>query len=791
VSLTHRQILTIFSGLMLGILLAALDQTIVATSIRVIADDLHGLSLQAWATTAYLITATISTPLYGKLSDLYGRKQFFLAAISLFVIGSVLCTIPTSMYELAAFRALQGLGAGGLFSMALAIIGDIVPARERARYQGYFIAVFGTSSVLGPLVGGFFADQQTLLGIDGWRWVFLVNVPIGLAAFVVVSRVLHLPHIRRERRIDWVGALTLAVCLVPLLIVAEQGRTWGWGSQHSLICYGIGFVGLVLFLLTEVRLGEDALIPLRLFRGSVFSITSATNLIVGMGLFGGVAVIPQYLQIVKSATPTEAGLLTLPLVVGIMGGSVLSGQFIYRTGRYKIFPVGGTALMVVGLVLFSTLTADTPLWRTDIFMVVFGLGLGGCMQTLIVAVQNAVNPKDMGVASASATFFRQMGGTLGTAVFLSILFSTVGDRIGDAFRTIAPTPEFRAALTDPAVRANPANQPVLQIVTGGGGGQNVGGVLDDSSFLNKIDPRLARPFLVGFADSISLVFLVAAAVMVVGFALVLFMRELPLRALSGIDAQASERAEAAAVQVEAAAPVEAPTEEPVVRSAPAMAAASPRQAMPAIGNRPPAVNGARSLSGQVRGIDGSPLVGARITVTDPAGRQHSRATTDGTGSYRIPAPAPGRYLVVCAADGYQPYVAEVAVHGSSTRHDATLAGSQTSAAPIAAQRVELPVLGSVVGTVRTATTGQPVADALTTLTDADGEVVASTVTGFDGQFDFDGLPLGTYTLTASGLGPQSVGVVLSPGDTAAVDLRLNAPVAPTPQPHHAQSPTGA
>src|SRR5438477_3130217 len=243
--LSHRQILEVLSGLMLGMFLAALDQTIVASAIRTIGDDLHGLSIQAWVTTAYLITATISTPLYGKLSDIYGRKPFFLTAITIFVLGSAACAFAQSMYQLAAFRAVQGLGAGGLFSLALAIIGDIVPPRERAKYQGYFLAVFGTSSVLGPVLGGFFAGTSDILGIAGWRWIFYINVPIAAAALVVVSRVLHLPHERREHRVDWPGALALIVGLVPLLTIAEQGRDWGWGSGRAVLCYAIGAFGLV------------------------------------------------------------------------------------------------------------------------------------------------------------------------------------------------------------------------------------------------------------------------------------------------------------------------------------------------------------------------------------------------------------------------------------------------------------------------------------------------------------------------------------------------------------------
>ncbi|MGH3773308.1 MAG: MDR family MFS transporter, partial [Pseudonocardiaceae bacterium] len=542
---THQQILTIFVGLMLGILLAALDQTIVSTAIRTIADDLHGLNLQAWATTAYLITSTISTPLYGKLSDIYGRKPFFLAAISIFIAGSVLCTISLSMYELAAFRAVQGLGAGGLMSLALAIIGDIVPPRERVRYQGYILAVFGSASVIGPLVGGAFAGAHLILGIAGWRWVFLVNVPVAAAALFVVARVLNIPHTRREHRIDWLGTVALIVAVVPVLLVAEQGQGWGWESTRAIVCYVIAAAGLIGFLMAERWIGDDALIPLGLFRNGVFSVTSAAGLVIGTGMFGGLVLMPQYLQIVKGASPTTSGLLLLPLMAGIIVGSLVSGQLIRRTGRYKVFPVLGTASMAAALLLLNLrLGVDTSLGEVDVYMGLFGLGLGGCLQILVMAAQNAVPARDMGVATASATFFRQMGGALGVAVFLSILFSTAGSKIADAFRSIVPTPEFQSALADPAVRVNPANDVILRAVRAGatGGVGNAGGVLQDSSFLQHIDPRLARPFLVGFSDAMDGVFLVAAGVMIIAFVVVLFLKELPLRTESGIEALAVERA---------------------------------------------------------------------------------------------------------------------------------------------------------------------------------------------------------------------------------------------------------
>jgi len=338
-ALTHKQILTILTGLMLGMFLAALDQTIVATAIRTIGDDLHGLSAQAWVTTAFLITSTIATPLYGKLSDIYGRKPLFMIAITIFLVGSALCGLAQNMYMLAVFRAFQGIGAGGLFSLALAILGDLVAPRERARYQGYFLAVFATSSVLGPVIGGFFAGQQSILGITGWRWIFYINVPIGLIALVVVNRTLHLHQERRSHRIDWFGATALIVGLVPLLIIAEQGRLWGWASPIAFACYLIGVAGIVSFVYVESRMGDDALIPLRLFRSRNFAVGSGQSIVIGVGLFGGIASIPLYLQIVKGASPTEAGLLILPMVAGIMAAAVISGQLTSRTGHYRVFPI--------------------------------------------------------------------------------------------------------------------------------------------------------------------------------------------------------------------------------------------------------------------------------------------------------------------------------------------------------------------------------------------------------------------------------------------------------------------
>ena len=530
--LTHRQIVSVLAGLMMGMFLSALDQTIVATAIRTIGDDLHGLSLQAWVTTAYLITATITTPLYGKLSDIYGRKPLFLVSIATFVLGSILCTFSQSMYQLAGFRALQGIGAGGLFSLALAIIGDIVPPRERAKYQGAFLAVFGTASVLGPLVGGFFAGANSILGITGWRWVFLVNVPVGIAALIVVNATLHVPHRRLDHAIDWWGALSLIVGLVPLLTIAEQGREWGWQSGKAFVCYGIGVAGLVAFVFIERAMKEEALLPLRFFSNRTFALTNIVGVIMGAAMFGGLAGLPLYLQIVKGNTPTRAGLLLIPLTLGIMSGSIASGQIISRTGKYKVFPLIGASALIVAMGLLSTVKPDTSLVTTGVLSAFFGFGLGNLLQPTVLAVQNAVSPRDIGVATSSATFFRQMGGTLGTAVFLSVLFNQWASRSGAEFKAAAmdPNSAFALATRDPQVLAQPQNKAylaALQQMQASGGAKT--GAFNDTSFLHGVAKGLTQPLFNAFTYGMSHIFLMASGATVVALVLLFFLPNIPLR----------------------------------------------------------------------------------------------------------------------------------------------------------------------------------------------------------------------------------------------------------------------
>lgn len=527
--MTHRQIVLVLLGLMSGMFLSALDQSVVGTAMRTIADDLQGLELQAWVTTAYLITSTVSTPIYGKLGDIFGRRRMFLVAITIFVLGSVTAGFATNMMELAAYRALQGLGAGGLFALALTILADIVPPRDRARYQGMFLAVFGTSSVIGPLVGGFFAGIDQIVFFDGWRWIFLINIPIGIAALFMVVAFLHVPHTARKSRIDWWGAVTIVLAVVPLLLVAEQGRTWGWGSALTLGLTGLGVLGIIAFIFTERAMKDDALLPLSLFKSSTFSMTTILGVIVGLGMFGGMISLPLIIQIVYGASPTEAGFLMLPMVAGLMVASIGSGQITGKTGKYKIFLIVGSAMMSLAYLYLSQVKADWEIWQVSIGMVLMGLGVGQLMQTLTIATQNAVAAKDIGVATSSATFFRQMGGTLGVAVFLSILFTEIGNKsqqmLTQITAVISKTPEL-------------LNDPRNAIFTEA----NAGGLADlittDSSFLNLISPELAYPIKNAFAESASTVFLTATIAAVVAFILSFFVKELELRTKSGVQEMA-------------------------------------------------------------------------------------------------------------------------------------------------------------------------------------------------------------------------------------------------------------
>jgi EmrB/QacA subfamily drug resistance transporter len=430
--LSHRQILIVLGGLMAGMFLAALDQSILGTALPRITSELGGLDKLSWVVTAYLLTSTAATPLWGKISDLYGRRIIFQAAITLFVLGSMLSGLAQSIEQLIAYRAVQGLGGGGLFALALAVIGDVIPPRERGRYQGYFGAVFGTSSVLGPVLGGFFTEGP------GWRWIFYINVPIGIAALVVTSLALKMPVVRRDHKIDYLGASVVVAAVTSLLLyTAWAGPDHGWGSTLALSLLGAGIALAVLFVVVESKVSEP-IIPLVLFRDSVFTYSIVYTFITGFAMFGAMIFIPMYLQVVDGMSPTESGLAMLPMVVGIFSTSISSGQMMSRTGRYKIFPILAAGVIVGALFLLSSLDQNSPYWQAAIAMYVMGAGLGLQMQILVTVVQNAVDRKHMGSATSSVTFFRQMGGSFGTAVFGAIITSQLATHLREFLPSLPP-----------------------------------------------------------------------------------------------------------------------------------------------------------------------------------------------------------------------------------------------------------------------------------------------------------------------------------------------------------------
>jgi EmrB/QacA subfamily drug resistance transporter len=755
--MTHRQIMEALSGLLLGMFCAILSSTIVTNALPEIIGDLGGgQSAYTWVVTASLLTMTASTPLWGKLADLFSKKALVQIALIVYVIGSVVAGLAQNPAMLITARAIQGLGAGGLSALAQIIMAAMIAPRERGRYSGYLGATFAVATVGGPLLGGVITDTSWL----GWRWCLYVGVPFAILALIVLQKTLHLPVLKRKVKVDWAGAffVTAAVCLLLVWVTFADDK-YDWMSWQTGAMVGGAIVLTLLFLLVESKASEP-IIPLRLFRNRTITLASLASLFVGIAMFAGTVYFSQYFQLARDKSPTMSGVMTIPMIGGLFISSTVSGQVITKTGKWKGWLLAGGVLLTAGLGLLGTMRYDTPYWHIGIFMALMGLGVGMMMQNLVLCTQNQVDPSDLGAASSTVTFFRSLGGAVGVSVLGSVMSTRISHYASDTIGQLSPQEQAAAAKA------------------------SGGGSIPD---MDLLPPGIREWLESAYGHGIADIFLIVAPIALLAFLVTLFIKEVPLRT-KGALAQAAESSAESAPPV-AGTPAEAVrvADEPVPAAAmasvsaspagdPAVSAVSDTSAAPATTQRLAAVatttgsgepqapvSGGIAVRGFVRGAESAPVPQAAVTLISLAGRQLGRSVAQADGSYAVDAPSAGSYVLIASADGFQPQASTIVVNDEPVAYDILLSGTS-----------------GLTGLVRAEESGLPVKDAMVIVTDVRGDLLASAATGEQGEFAFTELVPGTVTVAVNAVGYRPRALPLEVGGTGVtrveVDLQAGAQV---------------
>lgn len=698
--MSHRQIMEALSGLLLGMFVAILSSTIVTNALPEIVADLNGSqSAYTWVVTASLLAMTVTTPLWGKLADLTSKKMLVQIALIIYVGGSMAAGLSQNPGMLIACRVVQGVGVGGLSALAQIVMAAMISPRERGRYSGYLGATFAVATVGGPLLGGVITDTSWL----GWRWCFYVGVPFAVIALIVLQKTLKLPVVKRDVKVDWLGASFLAASVSLLLLwVTFAGDKYDWISWQTWAMIG-GAVALGgVFLLIEAKVATEPIVPLRLFRNKTITLTSIASLFVGVGMFTSTVFLSQYFQLARDKSPTMSGVMTIPMIGGLFVASTVSGRFITKTGRWKGWLLAGGLLLTAGLGLIGTIRYDTEYWQMAIYMVLVGLGLGMMMQNLVLATQNQVQPHELGAASSLVTFFRSLGGAVGVSALGAVLSNRITHYVSDG-------------LADLGVKS-----------TGTGNS-----IPDLDTLPAPVRTVVESAYGHGVAD----VFLCAAPFALIGFILVLFVKEVALKSHSGMQQAAQVTAEPGDALEETAQAALAPVLAP---------AAEPFDAPSAEPSAEPDVAGGTTVHGQVRDSDGTGVTRATLTLISLTGHQLGRATTRDDGAYTLQAPGAGSYVLIAAADGHQPQASTVLVGDGPVPYDVVLTGTS-----------------GLAGQVTDADGGLPVGGAMVVVTDLLGEVLATGKSDTDGSFGFGELPAGDFTLAVNADGYRPTAAVVT------------------------------